>query len=176
MTTQRIRASFWVAMCILALTAVSAAPGHASPLTFNFTTLTDPGGTLFGIGSFTFDDSLLESPTTSITHGTENAPNPDELTAFSYSDQIVGTLGLPDLRVFAFLFGDENGFAFDAGAGSVGAFGVSFPAVNLGESFSDTEFQALTLTGPTPIPEPTSLLLFGTGIAVLARRVRRCKQ
>ena len=140
MTTRRVRPFASVAKFILALTAVSAPPVDASPITFDFMTLTAPGDTLFGTGSFTFDNNLLESPTTSIEHPPISPP--DELTAFSYSDSIVGALGLNQLLGFDFSFGGVNRFGFAAFAD---------PALASGELDVDLALnQGLSENGPTP--------------------------
>ena len=148
MTTRNVRPFAWVAKFILALTAVSATPADASPITFDFTTLTAPDGTLFGTGSFTFDASLLESPTTNIEHPPVSPP--DELTAFTYSDSIVGAVGLNQLLGFDFAFGGVNRFGFAAFVDPSVASGVLDVdlALNQGVSDDGTQSQLWTLSFP----------------------------
>ncbi len=151
------------AIFVLALLGMPT-PARSVPITFIYTE-TDPLNTAFG--SFTFDDALL--------NGTNSQSiTVDNFTAFSF------TINTISFDIFDLLPSD---FRFDSSAPVpdvvAGGFGV---AVNpLGDSvvFTDTGTVNLNAAAPAlvmgdwgvsppgPVPEPSTMLLLGSGLAGL---------
>lgn len=161
---------------------IASTTAFAAPITYNFTTEL-PLGTTFGTGFFTFDNALLSAPLpVTITQA--------NLTAFSYTDPVVGTLSFsatvpasmnltfglsPTTSLFSFTAQSADGLrgfvgavdgnnstapdaSFNFGTGAIANPILRFPTAS---------------TQPSTVPEPTSVLLIGSGLLGLASARRR---
>jgi len=160
---------------LLALAGIVSS-AEATPITYTFTTEL-PLGTTYGTGSFTFDSSLIAPP---LPKTVTNA----DLTAFSYSDPAAGSFTLANLGSLNFTLGTTpttSSFAFTAqSADGLRSFtgGVVDGNNTGGLSTSNSYAPGGTLTHPylrfpVAVPEPTSILLVGSGLLGLAAGGRR---
>jgi hypothetical protein len=157
---------------------IAATTASAAPITYNFTTEL-PLGTTYGTGSFTFDDALLSGP---LPHLITTA----QISGFTYTDPTAGTLNYsvtaPASLNFTLNFTAATSLfalvAVDGGRGLVATVS-GLNDVGLDISFGPTgvanpilRFPTVS-TQPSTVPEPTSLLLIGSGLLGLASARRR---
>lgn len=169
-------------LCALAATVtVLSTRANAAPITFNFKTiLVSPPADPYGLGSFTFDDSLLIGlPPHTITQA--------QLTSFTYSDPVITTaFTLADLASFNFTIGTTpttSSFAFVAQSfspttrifvgGVVDGNNVGGASIDIGSGSSSPFLRFPTAATVTAVPEPSTMLLVGAGLALAACRRRR---
>ncbi|HME69981.1 MAG TPA: PEP-CTERM sorting domain-containing protein [Myxococcota bacterium] len=146
-----------------------ASSAQATPITYNFTSEL-PLGTTYGTGSFTFDSSFLGPLPVVITNA--------DLTAFSYTDPVAGSFTLANLGSLNFTLGTTpttSSFAFIAQStdGLRSFTGGVVDATNTGGLSTSNNFGTggnshPYLRFPVVVPEPTSILLLGSGLAGLA--------
>jgi len=159
---------------LLALVGM-ASSAEATPITYNFVTQL-PLGTTYGTGSFTFDNSLIAPPL-------PKTVTQAGLTAFSYSDPVAGSFTLANLGSLNFTLGTTpttSSFAFTAQStdGLRSFTGGVVDATNTGGLSTSNNFGTggnshPYLRFPVVVPEPTSILLLGSGLAALAIRRQR---
>jgi hypothetical protein len=162
-----------IAAAVIA-TLACASVADASPITYNFS-ITGAIGEV--TGSFTGDDTSLDGHLTAdeLTSFTATATAdgllPPEFTisvpgaAFVNFDFDIATLTLSSL----FVTEDGNEIACDASC-------TAGQTLNMLTNISKPVTQEITAATATPAPEPTSLLLFGSGFsAAIMRLLRRRK-
>lgn len=96
-----------------------------------------------------------------------NAPGPDSLSSFSYDNQLFPTSDL-QLNLNGLLFSADNGDYVNIWGTSSGTYTVYNYSGSLGYTVTDTNV-AFSAT----VPEPTSVVLLGLGLACLAASRRK---
>ncbi|HMF54315.1 MAG TPA: PEP-CTERM sorting domain-containing protein [Edaphobacter sp.] len=163
--------NFFSALILVLGLAVVPAAAHASPVTYDLNLINLAGNVAGGTGSFTIDDT--PKPFADIFF--QNGAAGSDLTDLSLT--IGGnTFTLADSQALAsvtFFLGQVSGVNY-AGTLGNGFFKITLDSAGLGYVYTDLldgEFSAgLIHASPSaaPTPEPSSLLLFGTGALGLA--------
>lgn len=172
--TKTVTASFDTSFCL-----VVGCGGAVSGATYNLTLTansTSAASLVAGEISQDFGGTL------SITQGAIN------LLSINFSDTLSGALGgsnpvlqssqPPDIfngtsSVFdPAKLGQPRGFSLSFSALSGGGLGITGTSIRSGAADATGTFNA----SPTAVPEPTSMLLLGSGLVAVARRIRKNRQ
>ncbi len=155
-----------LALCAAVLLVAAPSTLHAAPITYDLTLTPGAGSTIGGTGSLTIEGAPVSPGVSTYTVALGNLDN----LSFNLAGQSFSLPGVGNALV-QFVDGSltDITFAQELGRGTDNRFSLQTSGVyafyyNNELSGSFGTFTATPASSPSPVPEPSSLLLFATGL------------